>query len=308
MRTLTTLVALFTMTTLIAAQTPCELSKGSAPAMAHASGDIVETAIAAGSFKTLVAAVGAAGLVDTLKGKGPFTVFAPTDEAFARLPKGTVEHLLKPENKQELVSILTYHVIAGRVASTDVMKWDGVSTVNGQRLAFKAQGDSVTIDNAGLVKADIACSNGLIHVVDNVLLPESKNLVQVAAAAGSFKTLLAAATAAELAETLSTGGPFTIFAPTDAAFAKLPAGTVESLLLPENKGKLQRILKYHVVSGRVDKATAASAGKAATLEGGTVHLTASDKGLKVKNANIVATDIDASNGIIHVIDTVLLPD
>ncbi len=134
--------------------------------------DIVDTAVAAGSFKTLVAAVKAAGLVDTLKGTGPFTVFAPTDEAFAKLPAGTVENLLKPENKAQLQGILTYHVVPSLVMAKDVLKLKTAKTVNGQELTVKASNGSVMVDNAGVVKTNIVSSNGVIHVIDAVVLPK----------------------------------------------------------------------------------------------------------------------------------------
>ena len=133
--------------------------------------DIVAVAAGNGSFNTLVAAVKAAGLVETLQGAGPFTVFAPTDEAFAKLPKGTVEDLLKPENKAKLVSILTYHVVAGKVMAADV-KTMKAKTVNGQSLDVKLTDGAVTVDNAKVVKTDVAASNGVIHVIDTVLLPK----------------------------------------------------------------------------------------------------------------------------------------
>jgi uncharacterized surface protein with fasciclin (FAS1) repeats len=133
--------------------------------------DIVDTAVKAGSFKTLAAALKAGGLVETLKGKGPFTVFAPTDEAFAKLPAGTVETLLKPENKDKLVAILTYHVVAGNVKAADVVKLKSAETVQGQTVAIDAT-KGVKINNAKVVKADIACGNGVIHVIDTVLLPK----------------------------------------------------------------------------------------------------------------------------------------
>lgn len=144
---------------------------GAQKAEAAKSMDIVQTAISAGSFKTLVAAVQAAGLVETLQGKGPFTVFAPTDEAFAKLPKGTVEDLLKPENKQKLISILTYHVVSGAVQSGDVVKLSSARTVQGQNVGIKVADGSVMINNAKVVKADVGASNGVIHVIDTVILP-----------------------------------------------------------------------------------------------------------------------------------------
>ncbi len=131
---------------------------------------IVEVAAGAGQFKTLVAAVKAAGLVDTLNGKGPFTVFAPTDEAFAKLPAGTVENLLKPENKEKLAGILTYHVLAGKVMAADV-KTMSAKTVNGKEAAIKVDGGKVTVGSANVVKTDVAASNGVIHVIDTVLIP-----------------------------------------------------------------------------------------------------------------------------------------
>jgi uncharacterized surface protein with fasciclin (FAS1) repeats len=134
--------------------------------------DIVDTAVAAGSFKTLATALQAAGLVDTLKGKGPFTVFAPTDEAFAKLPAGTVEDLLKPENKEKLVAILTYHVVPGEVKAAQVTKMNSAKTVNGQSLAITINDGTVMVDNAKVVKTDILCSNGVIHVIDSVVLPK----------------------------------------------------------------------------------------------------------------------------------------
>jgi len=134
--------------------------------------DIVDTAVAAGSFKTLVAALQAAGLVDTLKSKGPFTVFAPTDEAFAKLPAGTLEDLLKPENKSKLVAILTYHVVPGEVLASQVTKMKSAKTVNGESLTIQVEGGAVMVDNAKVIKTDILCTNGVIHVIDSVLLPK----------------------------------------------------------------------------------------------------------------------------------------
>ncbi len=141
------------------------------PAKSGSGKDIVDTAVAAGSFKTLAAALKAAGLVETLKGAGPFTVFAPTDEAFAKLPAGTVETLLKPENKAKLTAILTYHVVPGNVPSTQAVKLTSAKTVNGKELTLKVDGGSLFIDKAKVVKADVNASNGVIHVIDSVVLP-----------------------------------------------------------------------------------------------------------------------------------------
>ena len=269
--------------------------------------DIVTTAVEAGSFKTLAAALKAGGLVETLQGKGPFTVFAPTDEAFAKLPAGTVETLLKPENKSQLVSVLTYHVVAGKVAAGQVVKLNAAATVNGQRVNIKVSEGNVQVDQATVVKADIHCSNGIIHVVDQVLLPSGDNIPATAAKAGTFKTLLAAAKAAGLVEVLSGDKPLTVFAPTDEAFAKLPAGTVESLLKPENKEKLAAILKFHVVAGRVFSNEVLSKSELKTVQGGMLTAKVKNGAATINGATLVTTDIDASNGVIHVIDSVMLP-
>jgi uncharacterized surface protein with fasciclin (FAS1) repeats len=134
--------------------------------------DIVDTAVGAGSFKTLAKALQAAGLVETLKGRGPFTVFAPTDEAFAKLPEGTVENLLKPENKAKLAAILTYHVVPGKVTAAQVMKMTSAKTVNGQQLTIAANGGGVMVEDANVVKTDVSASNGVIHAIDTVMMPE----------------------------------------------------------------------------------------------------------------------------------------
>jgi uncharacterized surface protein with fasciclin (FAS1) repeats len=153
------------------------LALGGAAVQATSAGaanrDIVDTAVSAGSFKTLARALEAAGLVDTLKGTGPFTVFAPTDEAFAKLPAGTLDELLKPENKQKLQRILTYHVVAGSVPSSQVVKMQSAKAVSGDTIAIRTSGDGVMVDNARVVTPDIAASNGVIHVIDAVILPKA---------------------------------------------------------------------------------------------------------------------------------------
>ncbi|MCA9086081.1 MAG: fasciclin domain-containing protein [Planctomycetaceae bacterium] len=274
---------------------------------AAAKADIVDTAVGAGSFNTLVAAVKAAGLVETLKGAGPFTVFAPTDEAFAKLPAGTVEELLKPENKAKLQAVLTYHVVPGKVMAADVVKLTGAKTVQGQQIDIAVKDGKVSVDGANVVKTDIETSNGVIHVIDSVILPADKDIVDTAVSAGSFKTLVAAVKAAGLVDTLKGEGPFTVFAPTDDAFAKLPEGTVANLLKPENKDQLTAILTYHVVPGRVLASDVVKISSAKTVNGKSVAVKVSDAGVMVDNAKVVGTDIETSNGVIHVIDSVILP-
>ena len=149
------------------------LPASAADAMTKKSQDIVDTAVAAGSFKTLAAALDAAGLVATLKGPGPFTVFAPTDAAFAKLPAGTLDNLLKPENKAKLASILTYHVVPGKVMAADVVKLTSAKTVQGQSVKIAVTGGKVSVDGANVTSTDIAASNGVIHVIDAVILPKT---------------------------------------------------------------------------------------------------------------------------------------
>jgi len=310
-----------------------------ASAEATENGTIVEVAVAAGDFSTLVAAVGAADLADTLSGEGPFTVFAPTDEAFAALPEGIVDALLLPENKDALTSILTYHVVSGEVLSTDLAEGD-VATVEGQSVTIGLEG-GVTVNDANVIIADVPASNGVIHAIDAVLLPpdvdaaalleaeddmaeeeaaeddmaeddmaedemaEGATIVDVAVEAGTFTTLVAAVEAAGLVDTLTGEGPFTVFAPTDEAFAALPEGLVEALLLPENEQLLVDILTYHVVSGAV-LSTDLAEGDVETVEGQTVAVSL-DGGVFINEAEVVTADVEADNGVIHVIDAVLLP-
>ncbi len=270
--------------------------------------DIVDTAISNGSFKTLAAALTAADLIDSLKGEGPFTVFAPTDAAFDKLPDGTIDELLKPKNKKRLIALLTYHVVPGNVMAKDVQKMTAAKTLNGQCIDIVVNGRMVKVDDAKVSKTDVACSNGIIHIIDTVMLPAEQNIVETAEQAGKFMTLLAAAEAAGLIETLSGDDAFTLFAPTDEAFADLPKGTVESLLEPKNKNKLAAILKYHVVAGRVYSDDAMAAETAITLLGDELQFEVSGRRAKVNRVNLVKTNIDASNGVIHIIDKVLMPE
>jgi uncharacterized surface protein with fasciclin (FAS1) repeats len=273
----------------------------------HGSKDIVDTAVAAGGFNTLAAALKAADLTTALKGEGPFTVFAPTDEAFAKLPEGTVESLLKPENKTKLQAVLLYHVVPGKANAEAVTSKEAWATLNGQQIEVSATSNAVMIDGARVTKADVKASNGVIHVIDTVILPETQTIPQVADAAGSFTTLLAAAKAAGLSDTLGGEGPFTVFAPTDEAFAAL-GSTVQDLLKPENRERLKSILLYHVVPGRVFAAQAAELDEATTAGGQALDIESERGKVTVGGATVVSADIDASNGVIHVIDKVLIPE
>jgi uncharacterized surface protein with fasciclin (FAS1) repeats len=267
---------------------------------------IVQTAVTAGSFQTLATALQAADLVDALSGPGPFTVFAPTDEAFAKLPKETLASLLEPKNKPLLQSILKYHVVAGDVRAQAVTQMQNAGALNGQRIPITIDEGAVRAAGAKVLKTDVACSNGVIHVIDSVMMPATSNVVDTAVAAGSFKTLAKALQAAGLVEVLSGPGPFTVLAPTDDAFAKLPAGTLERLLRPENKSELATILKCHVLSGRVYSDQLA-AGEVATLAGQKFPIKFVEGAPRIGNAGVAKADLETTNGVIHVIDTVLLP-
>ena len=273
--------------------------------------DIVDTAVADGRFTTLTAALGAAELVETLKGEGPFTVFAPTDDAFAKLPEGTVATLLLPENLEQLKSILLYHVVSGKVMASDVVALTSADTVGGQAITIKVEDGKVFLnDTVEVIITDVEASNGVIHVIDSVLLPPAKlsDIVDTAVADGRFTTLAAALGAANLVNTLKGEGPFTVFAPTDDAFAKLPAGTVESLLLPENLEQLQSILLYHVVSGKVMASDVVTLTSADTVGGQAITIKVEDGKVFLNDTiEVIITDVEASNGVIHVIDAVLLP-
>ncbi len=276
-----------------------------ASASLRAEQDIIATAMGNKDFSTLVTAIKAADLVEALQGAGPFTVFAPTNAAFAKIDPKTLDELLR--NKPLLQGVLKYHVVSGRALAADVVKQNAWATLNGQRIDVKASDGKVTIDDATVTATDIKCSNGVIHVIDTVIMPSTIDVVATAMQAGKFKTLCAAVEAAGLASILQGEGPFTVFAPTDDAFAKLPAGTVESLLKPENKSKLVSVLTYHVVPGRVfsDKAVASRTLK--TVQGQEITIAVKDGKAMADKATIVKTDIDASNGVIHVIDAVLMP-
>jgi len=268
--------------------------------------DIVETAVADGRFTTLEAAVQAAGLVDTLKSDGPFTVFAPTDEAFAKLPEGTVEELLKPENLESLQNILLYHVVPGSVKAEQVVTLENAETALGPKVSIMVEEGKVFINEAEVVITDIQTYNGVIHVIDSVILPP-KDIVDIAVADGRFTTLAAALEAAGLVETLKGKGPFTVFAPTDDAFAKLPAGTIDELLKPESLEALKNILLYHVVEGRVRADAVVNLESAKTVLGQDLIIKVEDGKVYINDAQVIITDIEALNGVIHVIDTVLLP-
>ncbi len=272
-----------------------------------AAGDpnIVDVAVASGDFSTLVSALQAAGLVSTLQGDGPFTVFAPSDDAFASLPDGALDALLA--DPELLTRVLLYHVVPGRVLASEVVGLSSATTVNGADVTITSGGGTVMIDDATVIATDIEATNGVIHVIDDVLFPEVVfDVIQTAQDAGGFGTLLAALGAAGLTDFLGGDGPFTVFAPTDDAFAALPAHTIEALLADTDR--LTDILTYHVVAGAVTSDVVVTLPSAETLNGASVEITVEGGSVMVDGASVTVVDIEATNGIIHVIDAVLLPE
>jgi len=287
--------------------------------------NIVELAESVADLSTLVAAVVGADLADTLSSPGPFTVFAPTNGAFAALPAGTLDSLMKPENKAQLVDILTYHVLPEQVLSTDLDLFQAVKTVEGKNVHVTNWGGVVKVgaslkseDLKKVTAADNLASNGVAHIIDGVLLPptppKKPNIVELAQSVADLSTLVAALVAGDLVDTLSTPGPFTVFAPTNAAFGALPAGTLDSLLKPQNKDELVDILTYHVVPAKVLSTDLDLFQAVTTVEGKPLHVqkwggvvqvgpSLQSKDLK----KVTAADNVASNGVAHIIDGVLLP-
>ena len=269
--------------------------------------DIVDTAIEADDFETLVAAVVAADLVDALKGEGPFTVFAPTDEAFAALPEDVLTKLLA--NPEILASVLLFHVVEGQVLAEDVIELDGekVETLLGQDINISIDNGDVFVQDSQVIETDIICSNGVIHVIDNVMIPEW-DIVETAILNDDFNTLVAAVVAADLVDALKGEGPFTVFAPTDEAFAALPEGVLEGLL--ENPADLQKVLLYHVVEGEVMAADVVGLDgeEVTTLLGEVINVEIDDGNVYINDAQVIATDVVCKNGIIHVLDAVLVPE
>jgi uncharacterized surface protein with fasciclin (FAS1) repeats len=275
---------------------------------------IIDVAVADGGFKTLVAAVKAAGLDGVLAGPGPFTVFAPTDAAFGKLPAGTVADLLKPENLAQLQKILKYHVVAGKVMAADVVKLTFAKTLaDGLNVSIRVENGKVFVNDSQVIITDIPCANGVIHVIDTVLSPQTTTY-DLLIKSNKFNALVAALNAAGLATALSGSGPITVFAPTDAAFNKFTPGALEALLA--DVPQLQELLKYHAVadkvmaadiinaiadgSGSTDITTLAGPSISISMENGDVILNDS--------AKVTITDVLGSNDggvVVHVIDTVL---
>ena len=273
----------------------------------RASNTIVDVAQGAGTFNTLTSALESTGLDEVLRGAGPFTVFAPTDAAFDRLPAGVLASL----DSATLSEILTYHVVGARVPASEVVAADSATSVQGADVSIAVAGSTVILDGVVQVTTtDIEADNGIIHVIDAVLLPPSVSfpgdIVDAVSAYPVFDTLVGAVVTADLVDALkgsNNGDGLTLFAPTDAAFTALGVdlGTL-------SVAELTDILLYHVVGDTVNAATVVGLDSASTLEGGSIDIALSSGSVILDGgATVTWTDIEVSNGIVHVIDSVLLP-
>jgi len=288
--------------------------------------NIVELAESLKDLSTLVSAVVAADLADTLSSPGPFTVFAPTNEAFGHLPAGTLDNLMKAENKAQLVDVLTYHVLPSQVLAKDIKQGlQAVPTVEGKNVLVHKNGCQIYVgpsqkDLKRVLQQDNLASNGVAHVIDGVMLPPSvsptvlPDLVKLAESVKDLSTLVAAVVAGDLADTLSSPGSFTLFAPTNNAFASLPAGTLDNLMKPENKAQLVDILTYHVLPVQKAVKDLDLFQPSKTVEGKPLHITKWGNVVKVGPSlksedlkTVTGADNMASNGVAHIIDGVLIP-
>lgn len=275
-------------------------------------GNIVQVASSLPQFSTLVAAVQKAELVDTLSGAGPFTVFAPTNAAFDALLT-RLNTTLEAATKEDLIPVLTYHVVMGRVAAADVVNLKVATTLGGGDFRIQVEGTSVRLLFGGAAPAmvtmtDVPASNGLIHVIDTVMLPPG-DLATVASGKDDFTTLVAALQRADLVDAIKAPGPFTVFAPTNAAFASLlDSNPAWESLQDIPLQTLTDVLKYHVVMGKVYSENVVTLTSANTLLTGKAISINAMSGVKLNgDTNVAATDVLAKNGVIHVIDKVLIP-
>ena len=269
---------------------------------------VVDIIVNSPDHTTLETAVLAAGLETTLSGPGPFTVFAPTDAAFAALPAGTVTDLLA--NISALTNILTYHAVNGTALSSSLTNGQLITTIQGQDVTVTIDNGMVYINNALVTVADIIATNGVVHVINAVLIPEAVvnngTVVDIIVNSPEHTTLETAVLAAGLEVTLSGTGPFTVFAPTDAAFSAVPAATLNALLA-DPSGLLTDVLLHHVVGAAAFSGDLSNGQVVPTLFGDNVVVTIAGGNVSIDNANVIAADIEATNGVVHVIDAVLVP-
>jgi transforming growth factor-beta-induced protein len=278
--------------------------------------DIVHVAQGNADLSTLVAALTAGKLVATLEGKGPFTVFAPTNKAFAKIPKHTLTKLLG--NQKLLDQLLEYHVVSGDWSTRAMIgemksmyKYDFLPTLEKEDVIVRSMNNAIMVNNANVVLADVEATNGVVHVVDKVLVPPNfplalypLDIVELSESQLSLPTFVQALVAGKLTATLSGKGPYTVFAPTNNAFGKIPAADLQKLLA--NPTELDKVLEYHVLSGKFSMRDLMSVRSAKTLEGDNVKVGGSGNVINVNDAKVLKADVEATNGVVHVIDTVLM--
>jgi uncharacterized surface protein with fasciclin (FAS1) repeats len=266
---------------------------------------VVDIVVDSPDHTILETAVIEAGLAGTLSGDGPFTVFAPTDAAFGALPMGVLDDLLL-DPTGALADILLYHVYGGSALSTELSDGQMVPTLFGEDVMVTINMDGVFINDAQVIVADLVADNGVVHVIDAVLLPPATTVVDIIVGSPDHTILETAVIAADLAGTLSGDGPFTVFAPTDDAFGALPAGVLDALLL-DPTGALADILLYHVYGGSALSTELSDGQMVPTLFGEDVMVTINMDGVFINDAQVIVADLVADNGVVHVIDAVLLP-
>ena len=292
-----------------------------------ADGALVSVLTGDGRYNTLVNALRASGVAEKLSRKGPFTVFAPTDQAFQRLPSEILGKLLLPENASTLEKVLKYHVLGGLMPTASINEGDQ-DTLEGKKVHFAYTNGEATINGVGLV-SELSASNGIIHGIDFVLVPPGVDLNSLKGSVastqptaipsigvpilktleeqGNFTTLLSAIDSAGLREQLAGAGPFTLFAPTDQAFQRLPGDTLRKLLLPGNRDALVTILRHHVIAKRVNGRDLKDQGDLAMLDGSTAKIGIVQGRISVEDATMTFADREATTGVIHTIDSVLRP-
>ncbi|HRW48758.1 MAG TPA: fasciclin domain-containing protein, partial [Caldilinea sp.] len=307
-----------------AAEAPTEAPAPAPETVVDGSLDLADSIATSGAFPTLAKALEAAGLADALSGDGPFTIFAPSEEAFAALPEGALADLLA--DPAALAELLKYHVISGDIKADQIVNGMNASTLEGKPVTFSING-GVTVNGAHILSTDLPATNGIIHVIDQVLMPPAvdekaagaavaataipapsptgESIADVAANLTGFSTLIDAAEAAGVLDDLAGSGPYTIFAPTDEAFASLPAGTLDALLA--DKAALENVLFYHILLNRYTAEELAAAGLDTAAQGNLLVFTTLGDEVRVNGVPIVQSDVEANNGIIQVIDSVLIP-
>lgn len=273
-----------------------------------ASGDDLASVAQGAGLTTLLELVAATGIAEALPKDEPITVLAPTNDAFGALPEETLRTLLAPENRDALRRVLAHHVIPGRATARDLFDRRGVDSLAGQTVTIEP-GAGLVVGGARVIAADVPFDGGVVHVIDSVIVPELRTIAAVAAETPDLSTLVAAIRAAGVERLLgpANDGPWTVFAPVDSAFAALPEGTVESLLTRERLPQLRSVLGFHVVPGRVRLADLTAETSLRTLEGLPLTARFGGDGFEVGGANILAADIDTANGVVHLIDRVLIP-